>query len=566
MTLRIAPGLTLPPEAVTETFAILAKRGKGKTNTAVVMAEEMIQDGYPVVAIDPIGVWWGLRSSASGTKDGLPVVIFGGDHGDVPLEEGAGEAIADVLIDQRFPAVIDLSLLTKAAAKRFMTKFIGRIYHRNRDALHIIIDEADMFAPQRAQEDGKQLLGAMEDLVRRGRARGVGVTLITQRPAVLHKDVLTQAEVLIALGMTGPRDVAAIDEWVRLHAEEDQARELKASLPSLPVGTAWVWSPGFLNLLKKVQVRQRQTFDSSATPKPGQQRRTPKARAEIDLEALGEQISTTIEKARAQDPKVLQRRIRELERELEAERARLVPDPVVEHIEVPVLDSGIVDKLEALLEPASALLGETQETLLKHRMWAERQLQERPVERRLKPVRETPSPPQFRDAPKPRVNGRAPKLEDDVRLGKTERNILSVLAQHGSCTHSQLALLSGYSPKASTIGVALSKLRKLGFVEPGQPITATSEGVAWLGDDYEPLPTGGELIDYWRSKFGLTEQRVLDVLIDVYPNQASQTEVAERTGYSPTASTIGVALSKLRKVGVVTGWQLSEDLAQEAGL
>ena len=59
----------------------------------------------------------------------------------------------------------------------------------------------------------------MEDLVRRGRARGLGATLITQRPAVLNKDVLTQAEVLIALGMTGPRDVAAIDEWVRSYRE-----------------------------------------------------------------------------------------------------------------------------------------------------------------------------------------------------------------------------------------------------------------------------------------------------------------------------------------------------------
>jgi len=37
----------------------------------------------------------------------------------------------------------------------------------------------------------------------------VGVQI---RPAVLNKDILTQAEVLIALRMTGPRDVAAIDD------------------------------------------------------------------------------------------------------------------------------------------------------------------------------------------------------------------------------------------------------------------------------------------------------------------------------------------------------------------
>ena len=119
------------------------------------------------------------------------------------------------------------------------------------------------------------MLGAMSDLVRRGRVRGLGATLITQRPATLNKDILTQAEVLIALRMTGPRDVQAIDEWVRLHADEGEAREVKASLASLPVGTAWVWSPGWLELLRRVQVRQPRTFDSSSTPRPGQRRPAP---------------------------------------------------------------------------------------------------------------------------------------------------------------------------------------------------------------------------------------------------------------------------------------------------
>lgn len=51
------------------------------------------------------------------------------------------------------------------------------------------------------------------------------------------------AEVLITMRMTGVRDVAAIEDWVRLHADEDEARKLKASLPSLAVGTGWLWSP-----------------------------------------------------------------------------------------------------------------------------------------------------------------------------------------------------------------------------------------------------------------------------------------------------------------------------------
>jgi DNA helicase HerA-like ATPase len=99
--LQIAPGLELPIEAVTETFAILAKRGAGKSNAAVVMAEQMHAAGAPWVAIDPKGDWWGIRSSGDGTGAGLPVLVLGGQHGDVPLEATAARLVADLVVRRR---------------------------------------------------------------------------------------------------------------------------------------------------------------------------------------------------------------------------------------------------------------------------------------------------------------------------------------------------------------------------------------------------------------------------------------------------------------------------------
>lgn len=180
MTLRISEDLELPDQAVTETFAILAKRGMGKTNTAVVMAEEMIGAGHQVLAVDPTGVWWGLRSSADGRRPGLPVVILGGEHADVALEPTSGELVADLAVDENVSCVLDLSLMRKAQQIRFFTAFAERLYHRNRQALHVFVDEADEFCPQRPQKGTERALGATEDLVRRGRARGIGVTLISQ--------------------------------------------------------------------------------------------------------------------------------------------------------------------------------------------------------------------------------------------------------------------------------------------------------------------------------------------------------------------------------------------------
>jgi DNA helicase HerA-like ATPase len=185
-TLQISATLSLPLEAVTQTFGILGKRGAGKTNTAVVVAEEMIRAGLPNVIVDPVGVWWGLRSSKDGQRKGLPVYIFGGEQGDIPLEETAGQLVADFIVETRQPVVLDVSTFSKSAARRFMTDFAERLYRQNRQAQHLTIDEADTFIPQRVEHGAERLVGAINDIVRRGRARGLGVTLISQRPALIH--------------------------------------------------------------------------------------------------------------------------------------------------------------------------------------------------------------------------------------------------------------------------------------------------------------------------------------------------------------------------------------------
>jgi len=126
-TLQLSQDLELPEEAVTETFAILGKRGVGKTTTARVLTEELLEVGLPVLILDPTGVWWGLRTSADGKTAGYPVVIFGGDRADVPLEETAGTLIADVIVSQRISAVLDLSSLSKGATRRFSTDLLEAV-------------------------------------------------------------------------------------------------------------------------------------------------------------------------------------------------------------------------------------------------------------------------------------------------------------------------------------------------------------------------------------------------------------------------------------------------------
>ena len=90
------------------------------------------------------------------------------------------------------------------------------------EPLHLVLDEADMWAPQRPLPDAYALLGRIEEIVRRGRVRGFLPWLITQRPAVVHKDVLSQADILIAMKLTSSQEcgMPLVTGWAEPHPVE----------------------------------------------------------------------------------------------------------------------------------------------------------------------------------------------------------------------------------------------------------------------------------------------------------------------------------------------------------
>lgn len=88
--LQISEKLKIPLEIVTQTTAVLGKRGSGKTYTGSVFAEEMLGAGLQVIIIDPLDVWHGLRSTADGKSGAFDIILFGGPNGVLPLEAADG--------------------------------------------------------------------------------------------------------------------------------------------------------------------------------------------------------------------------------------------------------------------------------------------------------------------------------------------------------------------------------------------------------------------------------------------------------------------------------------------
>jgi hypothetical protein len=266
MSLKISSTLSLPRETSTWVLAFLAKRGAGKTYSAADLAEEMVKSKIPIVVIDGMGIWWGLRVSKDEKSDGLPIVVFGGEHQDLPLSPDNATKLARAIVESNISAVLDLSGFSKGQSKKIVSSFLDELYKMNRVERHVFIEEADLWAPQRTIGPEEAIcLGAVSNFVRRGGNHNLGCTLITQRSAVLNKDVLTQADCLVILRTLAPQDKKAIQLWVEEMTDKDR-RELEKwydSLKELDNGEAWVWHPESPAIYKKVQFRPRETFHAT---------------------------------------------------------------------------------------------------------------------------------------------------------------------------------------------------------------------------------------------------------------------------------------------------------------
>src|ERR1051326_2549012 len=105
--LKISPDLALPLDWMSLATVVYGARGAGKTTFGSVVAEEVTKAGQRFCAIDLKGDWYGLKSTADGKGEGIPVVVFGGDHADLPLEPEAGVFIAETIAGMDQSTILD---------------------------------------------------------------------------------------------------------------------------------------------------------------------------------------------------------------------------------------------------------------------------------------------------------------------------------------------------------------------------------------------------------------------------------------------------------------------------
>jgi hypothetical protein len=541
----------LPPEIFDHHTAIVGRTGSGKSYAARGIVERWLEAGLRVCVIDPTDVWWGLRSNPAGNGPGYPVVIFGGEHADVPIGERSGARIAEIVGGRNLPAVIATAEMTVGERHRFMTDFLGTLYRSNRTPLHLVLDEADDLAPQNPLPENRRMLGDVDRIVRRGRVRGFRVIMITQRPAVIHKNILSQASTLIAMRLPAKQDRDAIEGWIKGQADVEKAAEVLGSLSRLDRGAGWVWAPD-VDVLARTVFPPIRTFDSMRTPEHGATAGEPTSLAAVELGDLCALLaadapsSNEAAKSYATDEIAAAER-RGYERGLAEGRTQLARvererDEISAELDRAVAD---VDRIETI--SINFLSGRPRDR--DRRKTAPVSSPAPPAEARTVPSRD-PAIAELiaRDA----ADAIIATANGDAALPSSAVKMLAVLARGMRLTWAQTATLAGLKARGGHFNAGRKALRDGGLIEEtAAGIVATERGLEAAGGAQPKPASADELLAWWRWALPNTPGRILDQLYRQDGKWMARDRLAAFLGLQPRGGHWNGAIAMLRQNSLV---------------
>lgn len=563
-------------EGSTQKYAVLGATGSGKSYLAGLLVEELFMAGCPVIVFDWVGNWWGLRYGKDGVAAGLPIAVFGGLHGDVPLDKTDGDALGALLIEKNQSAVIDLSLFSKTARRQFVAACCeamfsaGQIYRQPR---MVVWEECQEYAPQRMARGEERMLGAVTNIVRVGRALGFGSIMVTQRPQSVSKEILNQAELLLVGRLGGPQERKVVAEWMREKSSEARAKDLE-HLPALAPGEFFAWSPSWLKRFERIWVKEKHTFDTSSTPKLGTRLEAPKvsspgAAVGSLIEAWRACIGAVVEEKRELEEKTASSRqpargaSEVKKRDLEAVKEEAKASALLRGSEKErdrlagkvIALEGLIVKLEGVIaahEERNAVLSEFLQALRK-----ETSAHAASVEKACKGLEDERSPrvksvgPLAAKAVVRYQSERAARVASEEVVGLTpyELDILRAAAPHAEVTRKQLALLAGKSLKSSQFGVGVATLTAAGLlVKRGGVFLKTDKGFELAGRP--TLPHGRKLWEYWAGKLSEYDRRILVAAVE-HPGPLGRGELSRLSACSLKSSQFAVSLSQLVELGLL---------------
>lgn len=248
-------GYSLPVvDVLTGRGFITGKSGSGKSNSASVVVEQLLDAGYPVLVVDTDGEYWGL-------KEEYELLHVGADEEcDLQVGPEHAEKIADLALEQNVPIILDVSgYLNEDIGSELIRETARSLFVKEKKLKKpflMLVEEVHEYIPEGAgmDETGQMLV----KIGKRGRKHGLGIVGISQRPADVKKDFITQANWLVWHRLTWENDTKVVGRVLG-------STDYRDAVQDLGDGEAFVMAD-WGDEIRRVQFRRKRTFDAGATP------------------------------------------------------------------------------------------------------------------------------------------------------------------------------------------------------------------------------------------------------------------------------------------------------------
>ncbi|WP_281194797.1 DUF87 domain-containing protein [Halorubrum sp. F4] len=292
---------------------ITGKSGSGKSNTASVVIENLLSNGFPVMIVDTDGEYYGLKEEYEILHAGAD------DECDIVVSPEHAEKLANLALEQNVPIILDVSgYLEEDTANELLLEVVKQLFakeKRLKKPFLLVVEECHEYIPEGGgmDETGKMLI----KVGKRGRKHGLGIVGISQRPADVKKDFITQCDWLCWHRLTWDNDTKVVGRIL--------GSKYASAVEDLGDGEAFLMTD-WDESIRRIQFHRKETFDAGATPGLDDFERPELKSVSSDL--VGELQSISDEKARheseladlRQELEKKDQRIRQLERELEEAR------------------------------------------------------------------------------------------------------------------------------------------------------------------------------------------------------------------------------------------------------
>lgn len=521
-------------------MVILANSGGGKSYAIRRIAEQAVPH-VQVIILDPEGEFSSLRQKYD--------FILAGKDADVPAEPRSAALLAIKLLELEKSAVIDLYELHPQERQRFVKLFCEALVNCPKELYHpvlIILDEAHEYVPEGKPSEATW---SVESLASKGRKRGQRLILASQRISKLSKNAA--AECNNKLIGRASQDI----DMKRAGDELGFNKEKTVELRQLKPGEFFAFGSAISDDVIKLKIGEVETAHAKVSYKGGSKIAPPsdvikKVLAELkDLPKEAEKELKTAQELKSA-LSVAKRRITELEKqpgsnitkkELAEEYKRGFGEGQMsvdqQHTDELFELSSYVDLLEININENR----KTMEFIMKGRP-------------KLKPTKYTKPDPvkTINNALKTTITPHIQKVNSTPTpaqgIGKGETIMLNAIARYDEgMTTEHLAIVTGY--KQTSRRVYLQKLLAYGHIrKDGDHYVATEDGISALGDSFERLPTGSELLQYWLQKLPEGEKKVLNAFVSAYPNTLTREDIQNETGYKATSTRVYVQKLLARKI------------------